>query len=74
VVAGAALNLSVSAEGSGALEYQWYHDDEAVPGATTMAFRVEHASAADAGRYRVAVHNFAGTTLGSPLRVFAAPN
>ncbi len=72
VAAGAPFALSVTAEGSGALEYQWYRDDEPVVGANAATFRVEHAASADAGRYRIAVHNLAGTTLGTEVRVAVA--
>jgi glycosidase len=72
VAANAPLTLSVAAEGSGALEYQWYRDDALIPGATTATYTVEHAASGDAGRYRVAVHNLAGTTLGSEVRVAVA--
>jgi glycosidase len=74
VVAGGALELGVSAEGSGALEYQWYRDDEPVAGAAAATFRAEHATAAHAGRYRVAVHNLAGTTLSETVRVAVVGN
>ncbi len=65
VAAGAKLSLSVQAVGSGALEYQWLRNDEKIPGATAATYTVPAAAAADAGAYRVLVHNLAGTTLGS---------
>jgi hypothetical protein len=66
---GGRLQLDVTAEGSGDLEYQWYRDDEIIPGATAATYAVPHASAGDGGRYRVAVHNLAGTTLSAVSRV-----
>jgi alpha-amylase len=73
VADGGPLTLRVTAEGSGALEYQWYRNDEAIPGATADTYAVTHATAGDCGSYRVAVHNLAGTTLSSTINVsFAA--
>jgi alpha-amylase len=66
------LTLSVTAEGSGALEYQWYRDDDSIPGANAATYVVPHVTAADAGRYRVAVHNLAGTTLSAAIDVSLA--
>lgn len=60
---GEALQLSAAAEGTGDLEYQWYRNGEAIPGATSPAYRVPRAATSDAGEYRVAVHNLAGTAL-----------
>jgi alpha-amylase len=61
---GAGLKLAVAAEGSGELEYQWYHDDAPIHGATAATYVVSQA-----GRFRVAVHNLAGTTLSHEIRV-----
>ena len=66
------LTLRVAAEGSGALEYQWYRDDEPLPGATADTYFVAHATTTDIGRYRVAVHNLVGTSLSSIVRVSLA--
>ena len=63
VAAGTALTLSVQAEGSGALEYQWLLDDEKIPGATAATYTVRQAAATQTGSYRVLVHNLAGTTI-----------
>ena len=64
VEAGATITLSVEAEGSGALEFQWLHDGEQIVGATSKSFSAAHAGATDAGEYRVLVHNLAGTCIG----------
>ena len=69
VAAGAALTLSAQAEGSGALEYQWLRDDEKIAGATAATYTVPQASAAYAGRYRVLIHNLAGTAISSATNV-----
>jgi glycosidase len=72
VVVGGPVTLRVAAEGSGALEFQWYRDNEPIPDATSEKLVIPHATAADTGRYRVAVHNLAGTTLSSTVRVSLA--
>jgi predicted alpha/beta superfamily hydrolase len=69
VVAGAALSLAVQADGTGPLEYQWLHDGEEIPGATAAAYSVAQAAAAQAGEYRVLIHNLAGTTLSAATAV-----
>jgi len=63
LAAGAELKLSAAASGSGDLEYQWYRDGELLTGATSATYRVPQATPAHRGRYRIAVHNLAGTTL-----------
>jgi predicted alpha/beta superfamily hydrolase len=69
VAAGTPLTLSVQAEGSGALEYQWLLDDNNIPGATAATYTVPQAAAAQAGAYRVLVHNLAGTAISSVTTV-----
>lgn len=63
VAFGAELRLTAAATGSGELEYQWYQDGEPIRGATSASYVVAQAGTAHSGRYRVAVHNLAGTTL-----------
>jgi len=69
LTAGQPLHLSVDAEGSGPLEFQWYRNGVALAGATGATFTVERPTDADAGEYRVAVHNLAGTALSEVARV-----
>jgi predicted alpha/beta superfamily hydrolase len=66
VPAGGALSLSVQADGSGALEYQWLHDGEEIAGATAPTYAFAQPGAAQAGQYCVLVHNLAGTCI-SPV-------
>ncbi len=63
------FTLAVQAKGSGSLEYQWLHNGEGVPGATSASYTINQAGAADTGEYRVLVHNLAGTTIGPPSLV-----
>jgi|CXWL01.1.fsa_nt_gi glycosidase len=72
VAEGDALTLSVRAEGTGPLEYQWLHNDEPITGATAAVHAVPHAGAAQAGQYRVLVHNLAGTCISTATTVTIA--
>jgi hypothetical protein len=69
VALGSELKLTTAATGSGDLEYQWYRDGELLRGATSATYVVPHAVTAHGGRYRVAVHNLAGTTLSAETHV-----
>lgn len=68
---GVPLVLSVEAEGTAPFEYQWYRDGAPIAGATGSAYTVEKPTAADAGEYRVQVHNLAGTAV-SPVTLVKA--
>ena len=58
LVEGEPLILTVQAEGTGPLEYQWLCEEAEVPGATAPTLTVT-----TPGRYAVLVRNRAGTTL-----------
>ncbi|MBI3885374.1 MAG: alpha-amylase [Opitutae bacterium] len=73
LAAGAGLTLAATAEGSGALEYQWLRDGEAIPGATAATYAVPRATTALAGDYRVLVHNLAGTAISAACTVTVTP-
>jgi glycosidase len=66
--AGGNQTLTVVAEGTGPLEYQWLCDDAELAGATAATLSV-----ATPGRYAVLVRNRAGTTVSSVTTVSAAP-
>ncbi len=68
VSAGTPLTLAVKADGTAPLEYQWLHDGELVAGAATATYSVARADAAQAGEYRVLVHNLAGTAISPATR------
>jgi hypothetical protein len=59
---GGAVNLSVSANGSG-LSYQWQFNDTNISGATNSTLNLMNLSAANAGAYRVVVNSAAGGTV-----------
>ncbi|MFZ5494567.1 MAG: alpha-amylase family glycosyl hydrolase [Verrucomicrobiota bacterium] len=65
---GDTVTLTVAAEGTGPLEYQWLRNGEEVSGATdaTLTFK---ATRATAGTYRALVRNRAGTTLSAEAAV-----
>ena len=65
---GERLALTVAAEGTGPLEYQWLRDDAEIPGATDATVAVTAP-----GRYTVLVRNLAGTAIGSGTQVTAVP-
>jgi hypothetical protein len=67
--AGAPLNLTVVAEGTGPLEYQWLRDDEEIPGATAAAYTLARAALGSSGRYTVQVRNRSGTVLSAGCQV-----
>ncbi len=58
--------FSVSAIGTPPLNYQWYHDAIAVPGATGSSLSLTSLTAADAGQYTVVVSNDGGSTTSLP--------
>jgi hypothetical protein len=57
---GDALELSVSAQGT-ALRYQWRHNGQDIPGATSSTYRKLNVQGADAGTYEVIVSNDCGS-------------
>ncbi|MGE3107674.1 MAG: PQQ-dependent sugar dehydrogenase [Phycisphaerales bacterium] len=65
VPAGQSAMFSVTVSGSGPLSYQWQHNSQAIPGATTRTLILTDVMAADAGSYRVTVSNTCGESLSS---------
>lgn len=63
------LKLSVSASGTGPLDYRWIHDGREVEGATEPDLIVHAVSAGEIGHYRALVHNREGTTLSRDVQV-----
>ena len=59
---GQTLTLSVTAEGSAPLTFQWFRNfDEEIPGATDSTFVIEAVTEDDSAQYDVQVSNSAGT-------------
>ncbi len=61
--------LQVTADSMPLPSYQWSKDGADILGATEATYRVPRARGTDAGTYRVAVTNSAGTTLSNPAVV-----
>ncbi|MCC6235427.1 MAG: immunoglobulin domain-containing protein [Verrucomicrobiales bacterium] len=72
---GEAVSLTVSAEGTAPLSYQWQKDGVAVSGAVSSVLTWSAVNAADAGRYSVVVSNVAGvvTSAEAVLTVLVPP-
>ncbi|GAB5558881.1 MAG: hypothetical protein SynsKO_05280 [Synoicihabitans sp.] len=60
---GQTLTLSASAEASiaGALSYQWYKDNQEIPGATGLALDLENVTNNDTGAYTLRVFEMGGS-------------
>ena len=67
-VAGQKVTLTVAAEGTGPLEYQWLRNGEEVAGATEATL-VLPVGSDTSGHYRAMVRNRAGTTLSAGAEV-----
>ena len=57
---GATLHLSVRAEGTSPLRYQWYKEGQSLRGQTSASFTLRNVQSSDAGRYHVTVTNSFG--------------
>jgi hypothetical protein len=66
---GEPIVLKVTADGIPLPTYQWSKDGSDIPGATEAAYGVQRARATDAGTYRVAVTNTAGSVVSHPAVV-----
>jgi hypothetical protein len=58
---GSNATFSVVAEGASPLDYQWYFNSAAIPGATGSSYTVTNLQAANFGYYSVTVSNLYGT-------------
>ena len=71
-ITGAPLSLTVIANGTGTLAYQWYKGGSAIAGATQSTFVISSVSTNSAGSYEVTVTSAAGTLRSSPAIVTTA--
>ncbi len=69
---GGAVTLSVGADGTGPLAYQWLKDGTAIPGATAATLAWATVQAADAGFYAVRVTNAAGSVTSAAAELTVA--
>lgn len=71
VVVGGYFSLSAAAIGTAPLQYQWFTNDTAVPGATNRELVFTNFQASDAGTYKLKVWNPAGTVWSLPATLVA---
>lgn len=62
---GSAITLTVAARSTRPMNYQWYKNGTAIPGATSTELVLASVTAADAGHYTVVVTNTLGTVQSS---------
>ena len=65
--------LNVGAVGTGALQYQWYYNGQAISGATSNSFRFESIQFTNAGFYSVVVSSSLGSVTNTPYQVVVNP-
>jgi len=71
--AGRELQLTLSASGTGPMDFEWIHDGRVIPGADGPVLTLPHASEGDAGHYIARVHNREGTSLSRDVLVTFTP-
>lgn len=73
---GGTNSFTVSAVGTGLLRYQWLHDGQEIPNATSNVLVWREVKRTDAGRYEVRIQDEVGFTLSPPvfLTVMVAPS
>lgn len=69
IAEGGTGTLSVIASGTAPLAYQWFKGDSLLAGATAATLTISNATFADAGSYKVAVSNSAGSVTSTPAVV-----
>jgi hypothetical protein len=73
VTEGAPLSLSITAVGSGTLRYQWYHNGQPLPGATSATFTRAAVRMEDSGQYYCTVEAECGTAVSDTVTVIVQP-
>ncbi|CAG1007069.1 Aldose sugar dehydrogenase YliI [Phycisphaerales bacterium] len=64
---GAYVTLSSRAQGGSSLAYQWRHDGQPIPGATSRTLTLAGIAAADAGTYDVVASNICETAVSASI-------
>jgi hypothetical protein len=72
-IVGKPVTLSATVSGVGPFTYQWYKDDEAIPGATSATLSFNSATALDSGIYVLRASNAFGWTVGAPIELDVQP-
>ncbi len=67
---GTSLTLSVGAQGTAPLAYQWLRNDAPIPGATLSSLTLSAITTNQAGAYSVIITNSAGSITSNPANVF----
>lgn len=70
---GDSITLSVASAGTAPLQYQWFKDGQAIPGATASTFEILYLLEADAGTYRVEVSNAFGKVVSADAVISFMP-
>ena len=73
VCAGSSVPLSVTAHGTATLQYQWYYNGTAIPGATSSTYTIAAAGVANAGNYKCTVKNDGGSITSSTIIISLLP-
>ncbi len=73
VTAGQVLSLSVSAQGEGTLQYQWFKNGVEMPGEVGPVLDFLPLALGDSGRYEVRVTDLSGSLLSSAVILRVAP-
>ncbi len=73
VTAGAGVSLTVVANGTAPLTYQWRKDGTAVAGATNASLTLNNVQVGDAGTYAVVVANSAGSVISTNATLTVIP-
>ncbi len=71
-ISGSSLTLSVSANGSSPLSYQWLKNGAPISSATSATFSITSAAPADSGSYSVTISNAHGSTTSSMASISVA--
>lgn len=59
---GETITLTAVATGYPTPTYQWYKDDVAIPGATSLTYTITNGSNSDSATYKIVATNAVGTT------------
>jgi alpha-amylase len=73
VARGREVTLSVSASGTGPINYRWLHDGVEIAGASTPTLTLEDFGSRNAGHYRALAHNREGTAVSRDILVAVEP-
>ena len=72
---GNSFNFSLSSTGSTPMQYQWYHNNQIINGATNNSYTINSVDSGDVGDYYCKLSNMCGTinSLNNNLNVMTAP-